>query len=265
MKKVTGFVLIVFILVFILTGCSGESNALTIKNGILLVGMDIDYPPMEYLADNGITPIGFDVSLGKALAEKLNLEVQFVDIVWESIFNSVNTRKIDCIISSVTITEERLQYQNFSKPYIQNTLALVVLKNSRYNVRSPEDLTGLRVAYQYETTANEYMDNLALRGLRFTPSGYDRTMYCFDELRLGRVDAILTDLVVAHHYLTNSDNFDVVWQGDEEQFGICMRKGNDILTEAIDKALDELFRDGTMLRLSREFFNGRDLVSAVRQ
>ncbi|MCL2265250.1 MAG: transporter substrate-binding domain-containing protein [Treponema sp.] len=265
MKKTAAILSILILTAVILTGCAKDSGGLTIKNGVLMVGMEIGYPPMEYMADDGITPIGFDVSMAKAIADKMGLKVQFVDTAWEGIFAGVSTKKYDCIMSSVTITPVRLQEFNFSKPYIQNTLAIVMPKNSPLNIRSPQDLAGLGVAYQEETTSDHYMEELSKGGLSFTPYEYDKVMYCFDELRLGRVDAIITDLLVAYEYLARSDLFEIVWQGGEEEFGVCMRKGNDALTEEINKALDALFEDGTMLKISKEIFNGLDLVSAVRR
>jgi len=109
------------------------------------------------------------------------------------------------------------------------------------------------------------MTNLAEQGMKFTPYEYDKVMYCFDELRLGRVDVIITDLLVAYEYIARSEIFEIVWQGGDEEFGVCMRKGNDALTTAINKAIDELFEDGSMLRISKEIFSGMDLVSAVRR
>jgi len=242
-----------------------ESGGLTLKPGVLQIGMEIGYPPMEYLAADGSTPIGFDVEMGKAIAAKMGLEAEFIDTAWDGIFAGVNTDKYDCIISSVTINDARLNAHNFSKPYIQNTLAIVLLKGSGRNVRTPQDLAGLGVSYQEETTSDDFMTELAVRGLRFTPYEYDKVMYCFDELRLGRVDAIVTDLLVAYEYVSQANNpFEIVWQGGEEEFGICMKKGNDALTTAINDALDSLFTDGTMLRISNNVF-GMDLVSAVRK
>jgi polar amino acid transport system substrate-binding protein len=265
MKK-SVIIISVFVMAFVLlAGCKRDSGGLTIKRGVLMVGMEIGYPPMEYLAEDGRTPIGFDVDFAKALAERMGLEVEYVDTAWDGIFAGVETSRYDCIISSVTITPARLEAHNFSKPYIQNTLAIVMPRDSRHNVRSPQDLEGLGVAFQDETTSDYFMQDLAAGGLRFTPYEYDRVMYCFDELRLGRVDAIMTDLLVAFEYIGRSDLFEIVWQGGEEEFGICMKRGNDALTEAVDKALNELFEDGTMLRISREIFNGMDLVSAVRR
>ena len=247
-------------------GGNQNSGGLTIKNGVLTVGMEIGYPPMEYYDSDGKTPIGFDVSMAKAIANKMGLQVEFIDTAWDGIFAGVDTGKYDCIMSSVTVTPERMLAHNFSKPYIGNSMAIVLLKGSPLRVSNPEDLAGLGVSYQAETTAKFFMAKLVDQGLRYTPYEYDKVMNCFDELKLGRVDAIVTDSLVAVDYTALPDSpYEIVWLGDaDEVFGICMKKGNNDLTAAIDKALDELFADGTMLRLSREIFNV-DMVSAARR
>ena len=247
-------------------GCSRKSGGLTINEGVLTIGMEIGYPPMEYFDDDGKTPIGFDVEMGNAIAAKMGLQAKFVDTAWDGIFAGVNAGKYDCIMSSVTINPARQAVHNFSKPYVSNTLAMVLLKGSRVSARSPAECTGLDVAFQSETTSDTYMEDLAARGLKYTPRRYEKVMYCFDELQLGRVDVIVTDLLVAYDYIAPADSpFEIVWtSADDEKFGICLKKGNDALTEAINKALDELFADGTMLRISHNIF-GMDLVSAARR
>jgi len=265
MKKLAVLILVMVIGAGAFTGCKKKSAGMTITPGILSIGMEIGYPPMEYFDADGKTPIGFDVEMGKAIAAKMGLEPKFVDTAWDGIFAGVSTDKYDCIMSSVTINEARLKAHNFSKPYIQNTLAIVLPKDSPLNVTSPQDLAGLGVSYQEETTSDDFMTELAEQGLKFTPYEYDKVMYCFEELKLGRVDVIVTDLLVAYEYVGRADSpFKIVWTGGEEEFGICMRKGNDALTTAINKALDELFDDGTMLKISQKIF-GMDLVSAVRK
>jgi polar amino acid transport system substrate-binding protein len=258
---------VMVVLGLVLTGCSKKtgSDGLTLTKGVLTIGMEIGYPPMEYLDTDGKTPIGFDVFMGKAIADKLGLEVKYIDTAWDGIFDGVTTGKYDCIMSSVTITPERENAHNFTKPYIGNSLALVLLKDSKITARTPEDLSGLGVAYQAETTSDIYMEKLAAAGLKFKPYEYDKVMNCFDELRLGRVDVIITDALVAVDYIAPADSpFKIVWQGEaDEVFGICLKKGNDALTAALDGALDELFADGTMLKLSQDVFKV-DMVSAAR-
>jgi polar amino acid transport system substrate-binding protein len=251
----------------LMSACGGnkEPGGLTIKKGVLSIGMEIGYPPMEYYDDQQ-NPSGFDVELGKAVAAKMGLEAEFIDTAWDGIFAGVDTGKYDCIMSSVTITPERIAAHNFSKPYVSNTLAMVLLKGSAITARTPADCAGLNISYQEETTSDFYMTGLAEGGLDFNPREYDKVMYCFDELQLGRVDVIVTDLLVAYDYIAPADSpFEIVWQSTEaEQFGICMKKGNDALSTAVDTALDELFADGTMLTISDDIF-GMDLVSRARE
>jgi ABC-type amino acid transport substrate-binding protein len=158
---------------------------LTINPGVLMIGMEIGFPPMEYFDKDGRTPIGFDVDVGKAIAAKMGLEAHFVDTAWDGIFDGVQTDKFDCIISSVTITPERQAAYNFSKPYFVLT-------------KSTEKFFQLSSDY------------------------------------------VVTD----------------------EKFGICLKKGNYALMEAIDKVLNELFADGTMHLISNKFF-GMDIVTSA--
>jgi polar amino acid transport system substrate-binding protein len=267
MKKA---ILLVFVAVMVsgvlFAGGGSQSDGLTIKKGTLQVGMEIGYPPMEYFGSDGKTPIGFDVEMAKAIAAKMGLKVQFVDTAWDGIFAGVNAGKYDCIMSSVTINPARQAAHNFSKPYVSNTLAMVLLKDSKVTARTPEACVGLDVAYQDETTSEHYMRELEAKGLKFNLREYEKVMYCFDELKLGRVDVIITDLLVAYEYIAQENSpFIIVWRSSEpEQFGICMKKGNNALTAAIDEALDALFEDGTMLKISNNIF-GMDLVTSARK
>ena len=260
-------VLPVVIAAFVLSSACGGGNSggLTINQGVLSIGIEIGYPPMEYYAEDGKTPAGFDVDLGKAIAGKLGLEANFIDTPWDGIFTGVNNGRYDCIISSVTINPARLEVFDFSKPYISNTLAMVVLKGSPVTARSPAESAGLNIAFQSETTSEEYMEDLASGGLSFIPRSYEKVIFCFDEIMLGRVDAIITDLLVAYDYVSSADSpFEIVWTNpDDERFGVCLKKGNDALTSAIDRALDELYADGTLHKISHDVF-GMDLVTAAR-
>jgi len=268
MKK-TLFVIITLLLMssILFAGSRRDSGSMTIRQGVLTIGIEIGYPPMEYYGPDGVTPMGFDIEMGKAIAEKLGLRAEFVDTAWDGIFAGVETGRYDVIISSVTITPARLVTHNFSKPYLANSLAMVVMRGSSVTARSPYECTGLDIAFQADTTSDFFMQNLANEtGLRYNPRRYEKVMSCFDELRLGRVDAIITDLIVANDYIAWTNNpYEVVWISPEpEIFGICIKNGNDALTDAINKALEELFDDGTMQRISMRFFD-MDFVTAARQ
>jgi len=267
MKKVITVFTVMVVVAVLITGCAKSSGDITINKGVLMIGMDIGYPPMEYFDNDGATPLGFDVEMGKEIAKRLDLKVEFINTDWGGIFAAVDSSRYDAIMSSVTITPARIEVHNFSKPYIANTLAMVLLKDSTLTARTPMELEGLNVAFQADTTADFYMETLAAeQGLKYIPRRYDQVMRCFEEIKLNRVDVILTDLLVAYDYIAPADSpFEIVWMSDEpEVFGVCMKKGNDALTEAVNKALEEMFDDGTMQRISDEVF-GMDLVTQARE
>ena len=98
----------------------------TIQEGKLLVGMEIGYPPMEYMDESGLTPLGFDVDLSYELGKLLGLEVELVNTAWDGIFAGLDKEQYDVIISSVSITPERQEAYELTEPYIANALCIVV-------------------------------------------------------------------------------------------------------------------------------------------
>jgi len=98
----------------------------TKSSGVLMVGAEIGYPPMEYKADNGLDNIGFDIDVATKLAELLGLEVEFIDTAWDGIFFGLEKGEYDIIISSVSITPERQEKYILTEPYVSNALCIVV-------------------------------------------------------------------------------------------------------------------------------------------
>ena len=97
----------------------------TIADGVLAVGCEVGYPPMEYTTEDGLTAIGFDIDVGKAVAELLGLEFKLVNTSWDGIFAGLEKGQYDCIISSVSITPEREAKYVLTKPYVANALCIV--------------------------------------------------------------------------------------------------------------------------------------------
>jgi len=98
----------------------------TIEDGKLLVGMEIGYPPMEYMDESGLVPMGFDVDLSYELGKLLGLEVELVNTAWDGIFAGLDKEQYDVILSSVSITPDRQEAFEMSAPYIANALCIVV-------------------------------------------------------------------------------------------------------------------------------------------
>lgn len=242
-----------------------EKGAITLKKDVLKIGVEIGYPPMEYLAEDGKTLIGFDIELATALASRLKLKPEFVDTAWDAIFAGVDTGKYDCIISSITYTDERAEKFNFTRPYIVTSQVLVVRKDSPVKPASLEEVKRLRITFQGETVSDKLFQEWAERtGTNMPAYRYDKITYCFDELALSRVDVILTDRACANSYLARPNNsFEITGQiNEKEVFAICLKKGNDALTESLDKALAELAAEKKLMELSQKFL-GYDAVSSL--
>lgn len=262
MRKIAA-VLMAMVCVLALAG-TALGEGLTLTEGVLQVGMEIGYPPMEYLAEDGTTPIGFDVDVANELAARLGLKVDLVDTTWDGIFASLDSNRYDVIISAVSITPARQENYNLTKPYIANKLVLVVAKD--LPIESPDDLAGYKVAVQTETTADEFMKAKMEAGLAINDYYvYDKIIQCFEELKLGRADAVLVDSVVAAYYLgADADKFSIVWENEEaEPMGLCLKKGNDKLTQAIEEAIDAMYADGKMAEIAIKHF-GYDATENVR-
>ncbi|MDR1100694.1 MAG: transporter substrate-binding domain-containing protein [Treponema sp.] len=246
-------------------GCTKrKQHGLTIKEGILTAGVEIGYPPMEYYDTDGVTLTGFDIELTKVLADRLGLQVKYIDTAWDGILAGLDTYRYDIVIN-VTILPERKEKYNFTKPYIDSSIIIVTLKDSFIKIEKPEDIENYSIGFQSDTTAQYFTERLSNQDIHFRPFSYDKILNCFDDLKLGRLDLIAVDNLAAFDYTRKTNSpFKEVWQGyTDEYISICLKKGNEPLTIALNNALDELFADGTLLDISQKYFN-HDLISSVR-
>ena len=217
------------------------------QDGVLTVGMEIGYPPFEDFAEDGTTPIGYDVDFAKALGEKLGVTVNFVNTAWDGIFQGIGVN-YDCVISAVTITEERKASMLFSESYINNYQAVVVKKDFAGKIGSFMDLNNMAIAVQKETTSDILMSDYVSTGsITATISANEKVTTCFTQLENGEVDAVVVDSTVADGYLaSNPDKFVKIFQDESEpeQFGVAMALDNTALQAAVNEAIAQLTTEG---------------------
>jgi len=251
----TAFLFLPLTLIF--SSCEKQKSGLTITDGVLTVGLEIGYPPMEYYEADGVTPAGFDIELTKALAEKLRLKVKYIDTAWEGIFAGLDTGKYDIAVN-ITILPQRQKNYDFTKPYTSSSITITALKDFPQKINKPQDIEGYRIAYQGDTTAQYFAEKLVNQGVSITSFSYDKIKNCFDDLKLSRVDFVIADNIAAFNFALNENSpFEVVWQRPSDEYiGICLKKGNDALTEALNNALEQLFADGIILNIF-----GRNMVT----
>ncbi len=223
------------------------SDVKLINNGTLTIGVEIGYPPFEDFAEDGTTPIGYDIDFANALGEKLGLKINFINTAWDGIFQGIDVN-YDCVISAVTITEDRKESMSFSDPYINNYQAVVVRPDFAGEVTGFLDLDGLAIAVQKETTSDILMsDYVATGSINCTISANEKITTCFTQLENGEVDAVVVDSTVADGYLaSNPDKYIKVFQDESEpeQFGVALGKENTALQAALNEAIAQLTEEG---------------------
>lgn len=233
------------------------SGVALMQDGVLNIGMEIGYPPFEEFAEDGVTPIGYDVDFALALGEKLGLTINFVNTAWDGIFQGIGVN-YDCVISAVTITEERKETMSFSDPYINNYQAVVVLADSDLEIGSFLDLDGMAIAVQKETTSDILMsDYRDTATIDVTISANEKIASCFTQLQNGEVDAVVVDSTVAIGYLAaEPDTYKIAYQDESEpeQFGVAMGLDNVALQTAINAAIAQLTEEGFFEEITEYWF-----------
>ncbi len=223
------------------------SGVKLMNEGTLTIGVEIGYPPFEDFAEDGTTPIGYDIDFAKALGEKLGLEVNFINTAWDGIFQGIDVN-YDCVISAVTITDDRKESMSFSDPYINNYQAVVVRPDFAGEITGFLDLDGLAIAVQKETTSDILMsDYVATGSINTTISANEKVTTCFTQLDNGEVDAVVVDSTVADGYLaSNPDKYVKAFQDESEpeQFGVALGKENTALQTAMNAAIAQLTEEG---------------------
>ncbi len=227
-----------------------EVTVTTLQKGKLLMGSDTTYPPFESIGDDG-KPEGFDVDIATEIAERLGLELEVVTTAWDGIIPGLKADKYDIIMSAMTITDERLEEIDFSDPYIDSNQSIAVKKGNT-DIKSEADLAGKVVGVQVDTTGQFTAEEIpGIKEIR----KYDTIILAFQELELGRIDAILNDYPVNAYMRKIRGQTEVVATiKTDEQYGIGIRKGNDQLREAINRALAEMKEDGTYDKIFKKWF-----------
>ncbi|HCB99922.1 MAG TPA: amino acid ABC transporter substrate-binding protein [Ruminococcaceae bacterium] len=249
-----------------LTSCKSSTSSggsLTLTPGKLVVGVDDTYPPMEYKDGNTGKDVGFDVDFANEIGKKLNLKVEFQSSAWDGIFTSLNSKKFDCIISAISITEDRKTSFAMTKPYLANAQVIVVKKGNT-SIKSQSDLNGKNVGCQVNSTANDSATKLVSKGIKMNVSTYDQEIQCFQAIQANKVDAVLIDEVAAEYYIKQNPNdyqtTDV--KLTNEPVGACFRKSDTKLRDKVQGAIDDLTKQGEVKKLSEKWF-GVDLSSNI--
>lgn len=231
---------------------SGSASASTemklVKEGKLLIATSPDFPPFENL-ENG-EMVGLDIEIGKAVAEKLGLEPEFVSLQFDSILTAVAAgTQADVGISGLTVDPERAKTVDFSDSYYVDDLSVAVMKNNADitadNVDEALNKEGVVIAVQSGTSGETYVKENYPKA---TVQPYGNSTDAFAALQSGQANAVCTNKAVVERMLANAytDAQVVKSIATGEEYAVAVAQENKALTAAINKALEELQADGTI-------------------
>lgn len=237
------------------------------EKGKLTIGVT-NYPPMNYLDDNGEWT-GFDTEFAQAVGKALGVDVEFVEISWEAKETELASKNIDVLWNGMCITEERKEMWEVTNPYMYNTQAMVMKADKAEEIMA--DVTGKKVVAEagstgeekltgaiddtndasVEVMAKEYFANAEYTGVESMATA-------LMDVQNGVADIALVDYVIALGMVGGEDSSlkDLVINTDnkfgDQYFGIAFRKGSDICAK-VNAAIDELRNNGELIKIAEKY------------
>lgn len=274
LKKIT-FLTLVFCLSFALFACANSKTAVEIpetediqtirESGVLRVGVKKSVEGFGYKSEGKYT--GLEVDLAKKLADDLGVEVEYTSVTPTSRQKLLEEGKIDCVLATYTITEQRKKMFDFSTPYYKGAVSVLV---DDENIHSLADLEN-RVVGVVDDSASAYqmVSEMIDQGLieaekpdeeTFDPSQWNQgvsfVVYpdytSLDEaLRIGDVDGFCVDTAILKGY-TSSERHLIKDQFANQSYGVATKKGSG-LSSFVDDEIKAWKKDGSIEALKKSY------------
>ncbi|APV44723.1 polar amino acid transport system substrate-binding protein [Dehalogenimonas formicexedens] len=256
MKKFTWLAIaVVAMLALALPGCSNGGTSNTTSAGPLKirVATDATWAPFEYVNETTKKIEGFDIDLLNAIAAKVNLEIEYVNVGFDPLLAGMAQGTYDAAISSITITPERAAQMMFSDPYF-TAGQMITVKLNNTTITGQASLSGKKIGAQLGTTGEVLAQDIPNATVR----SYDEIGLAFQDLLNGQIDAVICDTPIANNYVKkNSTALKTVGSAlSTEDYGIAVAKGKTDLLNKINQGLSQIKSDGTIDQLVTKWLAG---------
>lgn len=222
----------------------------------LVIGIT-DYEPIDYKDKDGKW-IGFDADLARVVAEKMGIDVEFVEIEWNKKFIELNSGTIDCIWNGMTVSDSVKTNCDISDAYAGNSQVVVMKKDalSKYADADAIKAADLTIAVEKGSAGEAEAKKLSSNVVSL-PTGQSDAL---KEVKAGTADACIIDSTMANSMTKDGTDFANLGYSvslTTEEYAVGFRKGSD-LTAEVNRLFAELKEDGTMDKLSAKY--GVDLA-----
>lgn len=247
MKKIIALVLMTAMLLcaFASCGAKGKTLAQVKEAGKLTIATSPDFPPFESLEGNEV--VGIEVDIMKLIAKELGVELEIIQMDFDSVLLGVQSAKYDCGMSGITATPDRKENMLFTAPYYMAAQVIVVKEGS--DIKGKADLEGKKVSVQTGTTADEGCTEAGYNVQAFTANADAKAA-----LTTGKVDAWVVDNLTALQMVEEGDGLVVLNENmTDEPYAFAFAFGSEDLVAEIDKILTKLVDDGTVEAIFAEY------------
>lgn len=217
------------------------------EKGSMVVGLCAQYPPFESKSEKSGELEGFDVDMGKALAEKLGIQADFVDAEWQGLLGGLQKGDFDILITCMSKSETRGKNVNFSDVYYKLPDVIVVRKDAT-DIQGKADLKDKIVGVQLGSGSEQLADNM--KEMFREIKRYNYNPEAFTDLKFKRSDAVIVGYAYAVNQIKADPSYKVVGEPlAEAEIVMVMQKGADELTAKMNQALESIRNDGTYQKI----------------
>jgi ABC-type amino acid transport substrate-binding protein len=219
------------------------------QKGTLVAGSSAEYPPFEYVADGKL--VGYDVDMAEEIARRMGVKVAWEKIDFKGIVAALTAKRVDALITALTWTPERAERIAFSDPYFDAGIGAITPQSS--TIAKPEDLKGRKVGVQLGSSGERYVRESVGSTLAQLLT-YDSITLAINDLKNGRVDAVVNPLPVLRYAIRNDTGFRYTAVWDTRVVGINTRLEDKELLAEINRHLRDLKREGFLAKLEAKWF-----------
>lgn len=262
MKK--GLLRIVSALLALLLCCApafAQTDMEYIKDkGTLVVGIT-DFEPMDFKDENG-SWVGFDADLAKAFAAFLGVEVEFVEIEWDSKILEINAKTIDCVWNGMTLTDAVKAAMETSNPYANNAQVVILPAAKAKDYADVASLSTLIFAVEAGSAGEAEID-----ALNYAKNAVLTQADALMEVAAGTSDAAVIDSLMAAAMVgegTGYANLAYTFGLNSEEYGVGFRKGSD-LAAALNDFMVKAWAEGDMLRIAETYGVQAAIIPQIAQ
>jgi len=222
------------------------------QQGVMRIGMDASYPPFEDIDEEG-NLIGYDIDLAHELARRFGVDVEFVIISFDGLYDALLVERIDLIISALPFDPRLTEDATYSYSYF-NAGQVLVVRSDQAAINSADDLTGRKVGVELGSMGDVEARQL-LRSMDFELLLYRTPEEALTMLKEGEAEAAIMDVISTYQYIREQGGVKIVGPPmTDDPYVIAMPLNSPMFQERINESILELSASGFLDQLRLEWF-----------